>query len=249
MQHDGSTLGDVINEPKRPFSELRFREKVEFIWDYYKIPIALILFFVIVTASLLKHYLTSNQDVLLYGMTVNTHIDDEKAAEIPDLYMEYAAADAKKYTVNFDQSLFMGVEYGVQAETDYSTVIKLSTTIAGKMLDYLICDQYVFESYEAIAGYYDLKDLLPDDLYSRLEEEGRIIIGQADNSDSASRLDPYPMAIDITDTDFAKRYGMSPLVGDTLYFTIIANSQRTEEAVNMIRMIFGDDYVPALPAE
>lgn len=242
--HDGTTLADVIKERHRAFKELRPAEKVGFIWDYYKIPILLFLLIAGALGSLLYHYIFENQKTILYGMAVNVYADDEETVKLPSLYLDYAEASAKEYEMLFDSSLFMGVEYGVESEADYGTVVKLSTTIGARALDFLICDQYTFESYEAVAGFYDLKELLPTDLYDQLDAQGRIIFGQADNDESAARLNTYPMAIDITDTDFAAQYGMSPLVGDTVYFTIIANSQRPEEAVNMVRMIFHQEYVP-----
>ena len=122
--------------------------------------------------------------------------------------------------------------------------MKIASTIAAKQLDFLICDDYVFENYEKVAGYADLSELLPADLFEQMESEGRIVYGQG-TEENAGRTDEYAMAIDITDTDFAAQYHMQPLSGDAIYLTFIVNSKKPDECVNVLRYIFGQDYVAA----
>lgn len=242
MEHDGTTLGDAIQERKRVFKELSPKEKAGYIFDYYKIPIIGGILLAILIGFLLYHYIFENQDTLVYGMYVNISADEMTSQDVPADYMTYSNHSTKDYRTYFEGNLFMGTDLGVEAESDYSTVMKLATTIAAKQLDFLVCDDYVFENYEKVAGYADLSELLPADLFEQMESEGRIIYGQG-TEENAERTDEYAMAIDITDTDFAAQYHMQPLSGDTIYLTFVVNSTKPDECVNVLRYIFGQDYV------
>lgn len=249
MQHDGNTLGDVIKEKKRVFRELSFKEKIVFIWDYYKVHIFLGLLCLFCVISLLHHYIFENQDTLVYGMNINVTADSMATEDFPDAYMEYSGADPKELQVFYEGNLFMGDDENIDANTDYASVMKVSSVIAARELDFVICDNYVFRDYEDIAGFYDLKEMLPADLFERLDSEGLIIYGQATNEESADRLDRYAMAIDLTDTDFAASYNLKASDGGTLYFAAIMNSKRIDEVTNVVRYIFGEEYVPVSTTE
>lgn len=247
--HDGNTLGDAIKERKRPFRELTWKEKIWYIREYYRVYIILGLIFAIIAGSLLYHYIFELRDTLIYGMTINVATSEDTVEDFTSDYLSYADADKKEYEVIFENNLYMGTDNGIDASSDYGTVMKTSSVIAARQLDFLLCNTDAFENYEAVAGFYDLKELLPEDLYAQLEAEGRIIVGQPTNEESALRMDEYAMAIDITDTEFAETYSLNPYQGGSLYLGIITNTKRPEECVNLIRYIFGMDYVPVTNAE
>ena len=89
MEHDGTTLGDAIQERKRVFKELSPKEKVGYIFDYYKIPIIGGILLAILVGFLLYHYIFENQDTLVYGMFVNISADEMTSQDVPADYMTY----------------------------------------------------------------------------------------------------------------------------------------------------------------
>jgi hypothetical protein len=56
--------GDKIMEQKTPFKELTFSQKIQYIWDYYKIPIFLVIIGIIAVTTFIHGRLAQKNTVL-----------------------------------------------------------------------------------------------------------------------------------------------------------------------------------------
>ena len=248
MEEVKSSLADVVSKPDRTFKELSGSEKVRFILDYYKWHILAGVVVLGVIISMINHYAFHNQATQLYGLGVNLSAESDVCEAFKAEYEEYAGIDKRHYTNVFEYNLFMGANDPASASNDYATVMKLVTLIAAREVDYMFCDQIVFEEYARNGGFADLSELLPAELYQPLLDQGLITEGSYVEEESGV-THTYPMAIDITDLAFTKSHGFTPAHGDKLYMVIVSNSKRQAEAINMVRMVLGKEYVPAVTEE
>ena len=243
-----SSLADVVQKPDRTFKELSRKEKVRFIIDYYKWHIIAGVIALAVIISLINHYAFHNQAIQLYGVGVNVNAPNERLEAVSAEFVEYSSMNTRKFQSVFEYNLFMGSDQPGAGGSDYATVMKLVTLFAAQEVDYMFCDQLVFDDYSRSGGFADLSELLPKDIYGSLLAEGRIVEGTRVDDEESGKSSTFPMAIEITGLPYTQEHQLSPASGDALYMCITSNSKRKTEALNMVRLVLGMEYVPA-PAE
>ena len=91
----------------------------------------------------------------------------------------------------------------------------------------MIADQASIDHYGEIDAFDNLKELLPEDLYAKVEP----FIYQAVRSDGTA----IPAAVSLESTRFSEVSGVTI---DPPYLAVVSGSPRKEAAVEMIRYLF-----------
>ena len=58
----GNSINDEIKEQKKKFKELSFTEKLQYIWEYYRLIIAAVIAVILIAASFINAYIRNNKD-------------------------------------------------------------------------------------------------------------------------------------------------------------------------------------------
>lgn len=138
------------------------KERFQYIWDYYKLPVlgipltVLILFFVIKSFSA-----DTEPDFSLY--VINHTVTEESRQALEASLCEMLSADADGATVYVDASLTV-----TPSSPDYESQMSFTTAIAGHTIDVMLADDEFFTYYAAKDAFYDLSALLPEELYAQL---------------------------------------------------------------------------------
>lgn len=207
-------------------SKMKFRDKLWYIWEYYKLHMLGILMIgiviYIVGLSIHNRGITS----VLYGGIINDYVTDSSLEVLTDEFKDRFALDPKKQTVTMDASFYISMDQ--QSEMSMSASTKLTVLIASQSLDFTISDPAVFESNAALDSFLDLEAFLPEDLKSQLSE---YFVYAKDNSGTEKAY-----GLDLSTSRYVTE-GQSTLAAPTM--GVIANAPNPDSVVLFIRVLFG----------
>lgn len=219
-------LKSEIAVEKGKFKQMSFQDKIWYLYEYYKFHFLGIIGVILLCCVIVTSIYNSTRETMLYtvvinnpnGMATNT---DPLSTE----FHEYMGFREKDNTVA--ESMF--IHYGDDAtEYSYASMGKISALIASQDLDFMLCDDEVFEHYLPMDAFLDLEEVLPEDIWEVVKD--RIIYTQ-----TAETHETIASAIDLNGTEFAERCAITM---DPAYLSIITNTERLDNCIAMLRYMF-----------
>ena len=221
-------------------------QKIRYIWDYYKLPIVVLcILLYILGYSLYGHF--THKEKILYTALVNVSASDSLTEQLSTGFLDSLDQDTSKTTMQLYTGLYLtDDETNPYHEYTYASRMKILASIDGKQLDVVLMNKEAFDAFSQNGYLCDLEELLSSedvDLYNRLKPHlvtNTVIL--EDNSTDL-QLDPsityqavteeHPFGLDLSQTSMISDAGVS----DIVYLGIIANSPRTEEAIDYVRYL------------
>lgn len=210
---------------KEKLRSMSGRDRVWYIWAYYKFHILAVVVAVGLICSVGSAFYNSSFKTVLYCIYVNSRgTEAVNAAPLEEGFAGHLGLGKKELIttevafISFDDSA---------TDYSYASMAKITALVASQELDILIGDEESIRHYASVNGFTDLAaelspdvlDLAADRLFYAEGEDGRT----------------YPCAIDLSGTAFAAGSNLAqepPLLG------IIANSGHKDTAEALIRYIF-----------
>ncbi len=211
---------------------LPWKEKFPYIWEYYKIWIIGTILVVAMTVSISLSVIENSKPVLISGMLVNNFTSQENESLFEQNFTEYMGQNEDD--VNLDLSTDMYLHAGGMDETTYNTVQKIAIQVAARDLDFIASDESVVHYYCNANDpddiiYMDLSTILPDDIFSMLESQDRILYSTDANGNR------FPAAVDVTGTRF---YEDAQIISTYSYLGCMVTAPHKQNFVNLIRYAF-----------
>ena len=221
-------------------------QKIRYIWDYYKLPIVVLcILLYILGYSLYGHF--THKEKILYTALVNVSASDSLTEQLSTGFLDSLDQDTSKTTMQLYTGLYLtDDETNPYHEYTYASRMKILASIDGEQLDVVLMNKEAFDAFSQNGYLCDLEELLSSedvDLYNRLKPHlvtNTVIL--EDNSTDL-QLDPsityqavteeHPFGLDLSQTSMISDAGFS----DIVYLGIIANSPRTEEAIDYVRYL------------
>ena len=221
-------------------------QKIRYIWDYYKLPIVVLcILLYILGYSLYGHF--THKEKILYTALVNVSASDSLTEQLSTGFLDSLDQDTSKTTMQLYTGLYLtDDETNPYHEYTYASRMKILASLDGKQLDVVLMNKEAFDAFSQNGYLCDLEELLSSedvDLYNRLKPHlvtNTVIL--EDNSTDL-QLDPsityqavteeHPFGLDLSQTSMISDAGFS----DIVYLGIIANSPRTEEAIDYVRYL------------
>lgn len=197
---------------KQKLSEMNLREKLQYIWTYYKPALAAVAGLIVAIVFICQVVENSKYETVL-GIGVIGASMSEDTETVQEELQEQFGTGSKYDRVSFDTSFTMQ-----DVETaDYSIVMKFTTVVAAQDLDVLITNKAVYDHYSEQGMFMDLSALFTPEECARYGiEEG------------ADRLD-------ITDTAWlAENKWVSY---EPVYLTVISNTNHQDKIKEFIRAV------------
>ncbi len=199
-------LKNHMKELKQTLAPLPWGQKIEHLWIYYKhvlfIAIAVVFFIWFICNAVFA----SNQDTILSGTALNLQITQEGLAMIDQELTHDGQLEGRTF---LDEFPYLDIESIKMGFMDEQTATYLLTRISSQSLDYILMSENVLnvisENY-----FIDMRLVFPEETLSRWP-----LIYKTDE-ETGERM---PIGIDITGTDFAQEYVLSP---GNLYLTATA---------------------------
>lgn len=175
------TWRNSLRQDRETLKRLEPKARVQFIWDYYRLPIiaAAVSIALLITAVGLN---LGRGEVAMYAVFVNTDQTGlEPDAALLDAVLEEAGKDMGKKHIDITANLYLGQNGAYDGET----IMVLSALFGISDLDLFAADEAVFRRYADQNAFADLSKLIePEllgeherDLYYYDTEDGQRVLG------------------------------------------------------------------------
>lgn len=221
------TVTPSLEKLKEILKPMTWKERIDYLWTYYKLALAAIfgaIFLVAIVASTI--YYKQIQHIYngaLLGVSVEYELQDQMKEEIGTLY----DVDGKKQVVDLSYLMYLDSSEMINMETNQATNIKLTAMIAAKSLDYILVDEFAYNSLIKGNPFADVRRSLSADQLSQLEDH---LIWTEETEETPS----YPMVVDISHTSFAKTYAPSEKI---VYLVFLDGSPNQDRSVTFVDYI------------
>lgn len=134
--------------------------KLQYLWDYYKLPLAVILIFLIAGISILHHELTKKTPLLYVGV-INVAAGEDMKKELTDDFVSFFGASPRDAEVVCYSGLYL-TDNTADENYRYSSAseIKILGSIDAEKLDVVITDRVAFEAFEKNGYLFDAEELV-----------------------------------------------------------------------------------------
>lgn len=218
---------EMMAQLKVDLKTMTFKEKVEHIWTNFK---EWILIFTGIFVLLVAYIITllTNPEPVLSGYLLNVQLSETGRAYITEDYFA-SIGGTKKQEVHLQSAAYVEDPTGQVIETNYATVNQMAGIIAAESMDFLLSNKYGMELGISMEVYLDLSEFLTEEEMTQWSD--KLIYAQAEGSEYA-----YPVAVDITDTAFAKEH----ITGaKEVYLGFVANTPHMENCHTFWEFLLG----------
>lgn len=226
------TLAYKFDKQKQLFAEMNGKQKIKYIFQYYKWHIIIAVILVVSIWEIGKGAYQSTFPNLLDLAFIN---HDGKATMYDytvDAYREYYNLDTKNH-INVYCNLYKTLddEDVMTTTSPMNEAMAYSTLLS--TLDVMIGDEKALEIYISNTDTVAVDSVLPEDLYKKVEDKAVI---KADPYKNKCEGEPYVVALDVSDTEFIKNCDLSY---DKAYLLIPCSVPANDEAVvRFVNFIF-----------
>ena len=226
---------------------LNGKKKIQYIWDYYKLPFAIAGILLYILVYILYHHF-SYKDTILYTALVNVNAGEHLTEELNNGFLEYLNLNPSKNKLELYTGLYLtDDEQNVYHQYSYASRMKILATIDGKLLDVVLMNKEAFDAFSQNGYLCDFETFLQQadsDLYNTIKQDfATNIIILEDNSielqlDSSvayhAITEEHYYGIDLSHTELIRDAGFM----EPVYLGILANSPRHDRAVAYLKYLF-----------
>ena len=219
-----------VEEPVK-FSDLSGRKRAEYIWDYYKWWFIGGLIAIVLLVTFIRDYRENSKPTYLYVEMLNTYFGYDKTNTLYDDYAEAAAIDLTKehLTIGTDTTLSVG---------NFDTTMiafqqRLMANYAAQEIDVVIGPKNIIEGPANCDCYANFDEIIPQDLKDEL----------IDREYEFWYFEGYSAGVYLDNCSYLNNMGESGAYpvnapeDERPVFTIAANSQRIDHAVEFLRFL------------
>ena len=232
-------------ENREALARMTLLQRLEYIFEYYKFPLVLILIAVVALSSVL-YYRITYKDTLLYLAYANIAVGDTLDSELGEEFTRSIGADPGKAEVKVYRNLYLSSDPSAQDhQYSYASRLKLMAAMTNRQLDVLLMNQEAYDIMSSGGYLLPLDELLKQDDSLRIRISGQLITNRVilEDNEIDHQLDesvPYQAvtktvtnAVLISSFDLFERAGFS---GD-VYLGVIGNSPRLDTVLHFINYL------------
>ena len=238
--------GNSREETKKKFSEMNTKDKIGYIWYYYKWWFIGAVLFVIVAVTLTKNIIENSKPMYIDVEMINTYLGMDKTNTLEEDFIKEAGVDLDVYNILFGVDIYLSNDAYDTTMLAYQQ--RLMANYAAAQLDVVIGPVGIMEGAANCDGYGDLSQMLPQDLIDELEDreyEFYYFDPSADNLEDyeGEDIEPYFAGVYLDNCSYLNNlgeYGAYPVAEkeeDRVIFTIPANTKNLEHSVQFLRFL------------
>lgn len=168
---EGNSIKDEVKEQRKKFLTLTFTGKLQYIWEYYRIPIAAVIAVVLVVLSfimLTEEILWRSSDIAVCDGKITGYDTDDDV--LTTGFTKYLGIDGKKQRVHIDYSYTLEeklFDQDPQISNEKIYVLSQTNNLDGYMSEYENIDHFCFDT---SCFFYDLTELFTDEEMEQLSD-------------------------------------------------------------------------------
>lgn len=240
---------ETFREERQKLKDLKGRKKIQYIWDYYKIPILVVLAVVIGVSSYVRTIL-SEKEAVLYTTVVDMEYDEALAKKMDtDFVSDCLGLNPSRQEVFLSPTTFFTEE---EADMNIQYAIALQTRtladLSAHRMDVVLMDQKALDGYAGEGYLMDLDTFLSEQEPALLDELQpfltRATVILSDNQSEVllneeleyeAVTEEQAVGINVSDWPFFADAGLPA----PLYLGIINNSERPEMVLQYLHYLLG----------
>ncbi|MBQ9361390.1 MAG: hypothetical protein IJT96_10195 [Lachnospiraceae bacterium] len=217
------------------FKELNNKQKLQYIWDYYKIPIIIAIILIFAIISFVRNRLEYKPTVFNLVM-IDSNVTELIAESLLDGFADYCEdfdPDTQQISLHadYDSSTFN------QGIGIYSNRQKILAEYSVGTIDATIAPKDVIEELAESQAFGDLSEILPKAMMDEIISKGYDIIHVSYEDPATGEVHDFPAAINISESleiqkGFTDINGkISPYFNEDCYYAISPNSSYLEHDI------------------
>lgn len=224
-------LRDEIREEQRKVKDLPLSERIDYYWDYYKIPALIALAIIILAVIFIRDWVKNSRPAYLNAVLMNTVLTYDTDHDITQDYIDYAKVDTDTYNVSIDTSLQMSLERNDQLTM--AAEQKLMAQFSTGTIDVIVAPEAIIEYYAGQGAFMPLTDVFTDAEIKKIEEAGYPVCYVTMNDET------FPAGFYVYDSDYLKTLSSNGtfLKEDAPVFSIASCMQHPEAVKQFLQMI------------
>lgn len=234
----------TISTAKEQWKQLHGKQKIQYIWDYYRFPIVVgLIFLYILGYTVYGHF--SKKDTVLYTGLINVSVNEQLTNQLSDGFLDFINKNTSRYDLQLYTGLYLTTDPdNPNHEYTYASRIKILASIDNEQLDIVLMNREAFDAFSQNGYLCNLEELLQASAPDALAElKSRLVTNTAILEDNSEDLladdsltyqavtEEYPMGIDVSQKGIFSQAGFE----EPVYLGVIANSPRMDTAVNYIK--------------
>ncbi len=240
MQTTDSTI-------KNHWKNLHGKQKIQYILDYYKLPIAVCLIFLYIIGYMVYGHFT-RKDTLLYAGLVNVSAGEPLVSELSRGFLDFMDANPSRTELKLYTGLYLTEDPDdPNREYAYASRIKILASIDSEQLDILLMNQKTFNLLSQNGYFYNLDELLQNqDVETAAEWIPYLVTNtaiQENDTDGTPTVQPpsqeaipktCSMGLLLPQKGLFEKAGFD---GD-VYLGVIKNTPRTDMVIEYIKYLY-----------
>lgn len=219
------------------FKSLHGKQRLQFIWDYYKWRIIVIVFSIVTVCTFASMLYEGQKPCRLQACVVLNTEDD--CSRWFDKFTEELTSDGKpgKVDINLDQPFDYDNKYY------YVQELEVMTTVSSMRMDIAVCGKDMYSYLLALNACLPLDEALSKDLVDSLSDNKKLVYDTANlkidkngNVNPDDGIDGY-YAVDLSGTEFDSLYNQTEEGKEPLYAVIISNTEHLEDCEKLLRAL------------
>lgn len=243
---------DTLKNAKEVFKKGTAKEKISYLWYYFKWHFIILLLVIAMAADLIYTNVTA-KDYVLQGMFLNVLVQQDLSAELEQAYLRQYPIDTDTQDIFFDTSLYYSPNpEDTDASASYETMQVITARMVGGQTDFLVADAKTL-TYWAYEGYYlELADLLTETQYKKYApyflyydraymeyldtltfDDTDIVYPDPTRPDLME--DPIPLMINVSSSSMLSDVYLNS--NNTYAVAVTANGSNQENVLNLINLL------------
>lgn len=206
--------GIPLSKLKEILAPMTWRERLEYLWEYYKLAFFAFIGVLLVVNSIIA--IQNAPDTVFNGMAANVVVPDGGESYLTDEWLQVIGGNPEKEVVGFNLTMFPRREE-IITEEELTSAQNVTALAAAQMLDYVLMDMNALEYYLGDRIFCSLENVLTQEQLKQFEN--RFVYLEEVNGTT------YPVAINISDTSFGQDCAT---IDGMVFIGFPGNTERTE---------------------
>ena len=234
-------------ENREALARMTLPQRLEYIFEYYRFPLVLILIAVVALGSVL-YYRITYKDTLLYLGYANIAVGSTLDSALCEGFTRSVGADPGKSEVKVYRNLYLSHDASVQDhQYSYASRLKMMAAMTGGQIDVLLMNREAYDIMSSGGYLLPLEELLKQDssLFGRVSGQltkNTVILQDNDIEHQLDESVPYQSVTESVSNAILissfKLFAQAGFSGD-VYLGVIGNSARMDTVLQFI------DYLTA----
>ena len=214
-------------------------KRLQFLWDYYKLPAVLALT-LIIAAGVFAHMLWEGQKPCRLRVCAVLNTERDCSLWFHD-FSDELKKDGKAGAVDLNQDQ----PFDYDNQYYYLHELEVMTTVSSQRMDVAVCNADMYQYLLALDACLPLDEALPEDFFQNLSEQDMLDYNTANlQVDEDGNIDPADgidgcYAVNLDGTKFADTYNQPEAdeVPEPLYAVVISNTKHLDDSIALLRSL------------